>query len=41
LKKDLPASDYWPRSFSMKKKNKVIFEKGATLGEEMLIDFNL
>jgi hypothetical protein len=39
LKRDLPGSDYWPRSFSGKKK--LLLEKGASYGEEQLIDFSL
>jgi hypothetical protein len=39
LKRDLPACDYWPRSFSSKKK--LHLERGARYGEEQLIDFRL
>jgi len=41
LKKNLPPSDYWPRSFSSKKNTVLKLEKGARFGDEQLIDFNL
>ncbi len=45
LSRELPPSDYWPRSFSSQrgdsKRKKLELLDGATLGEEQLIDFSL
>jgi len=41
LGKELPASDFWPRSFSSKKNNVLQLNDNAFLGEEQIIDFNL
>jgi len=44
LSKELPPSDYWPRSFEMARgpsKKKLEFLNGASLGEEQIIDFTL
>ncbi len=45
LSKELPASDYWPRSFESDKDSKgrkrLKFQLNAKLGEEQLIDFTL
>jgi hypothetical protein len=43
LSKELPPSDYWPRSFEMMRDNKkrMHFLQDAKLGEEQLIDFTL
>jgi len=45
LSRDLPAADYWPRSFeSLKpgiKRRPLELIGGAKLGEEQMIDFSL
>ena len=47
LSSDLPASDYWPRSFesmkvgNLKRKRRLELLNGAKLGEEQLLNFTL
>lgn len=41
LSREFSANKYWPRNFSKKKQQRLVFESGVEIGDELLIDFSM